>query len=132
MHFAMVVDEYGDIMGIATLKDILEAIVGDLPDPQGDAEPQAVQRADGSWLLDGLLPLDEACHLAGICREHGGEDGFTTLAGFLLHHLGAMPKMGDVVRWEGYRFEIVDMDGRRIDRVLVARLDEPDQVGAKG
>jgi len=121
MHFAVVVDEYGDIMGIATLKDILEAIVGDLPDPEEDAEPQVVQRADGSWLLDGLLPLDEVCHLAGICRGEDSEEGFITLAGFLLHRLGRIPKIGDVIEWKGFRFETVDMDGRRIDRVLLSK-----------
>jgi len=121
MHFAVVVDEYGDIMGIATLRDILEAIVGDLPDPEEDAEPQVVQRADGSWLLDGLLPLDEVCHLAGICRGEDDEEAFITLAGFLLHRLGRIPKIGDVIEWKGFRFEIVDMDGRRIDRVLLSK-----------
>ncbi|MHC1751885.1 hemolysin family protein [Humidesulfovibrio sp.] len=127
MHFAMVVDEYGDIMGVATLNDILEAIVGDIPDAHGDPEPQAVQRDDGSWLLDGLMPLDEACAVAGLCQGHEPLDQFDTLAGFVLHHLQQLPKIGDVVLWQGHRFEIVDMDGRRIDRVLLSRMPESAQ-----
>ena len=129
MHFAMVVDEYGDIMGVATLNDILEAIVGDIPDAHDDPEPQAVQRDDGSWLLDGLMPLDETCAIAGLCQgqDQAPLDEFDTLAGFVLHHLQQLPKIGDVVLWQGFRFEIVDMDGRRIDRVLLSRLPESAQ-----
>ena len=121
MRFAVVVDEYGDVMGIATLKDILEAIVGDLPDAHESPEPQAIQRADGSWLLDGLLSLDEACSVTGLCSGRAIPDEFDTLAGFLLHHLRKVPEIGDTIDWEGIRFEIVDMDGRRIDRVLVSK-----------
>jgi len=124
MRFAVVVDEYGDVMGIATLRDILEAIVGDLPDPHDDPEPQAVRRKDGSWLLDGLMPLDEACAMAGYCNVQDISGRFDTLAGFLLHQMEKMPKTGDAVEWQGLRFEIIDMDGRRIDRVLMSRLPE--------
>ncbi len=125
MRFAMVVDEYGDVMGIATLYDILEALVGDLPSHLAGEEPEAVKRADGSWLLDGLIPMEDACQVAGVCRGQDALDAFGTLAGFILHHLQELPKIGDVVQWEGFRFEIVDMDGRRIDRVLVTKLAEP-------
>ncbi|MDP3427667.1 MAG: hemolysin family protein [Humidesulfovibrio sp.] len=122
MHFAMVVDEYGDVMGIATLNDILEALVGDLPVLQAGEEPEAVKRGDGSWLLDGLIPMEDACQVAGICRGQDALEAYETLAGFILHHLQRIPEIGDVVEWEGFLFEIVDMDGRRIDRVLVTKL----------
>lgn len=128
MRFAVVVDEYGDVMGIATLRDILEAIVGDIPDAHGVDEPRAVRRADGSWLLDGLMPFHEACATAGLHRPADIPGGFDTLAGFLLSRLEKMPEMGDAIEWEGASFEIVDMDGRRIDRVLLTRPGEP---GAK-
>jgi putative hemolysin len=124
MRFAVVVDEYGDVMGIATLNDILEAIVGDLPDARDGSEPQVIMRADGSWLLDGLISHDEACSVAGLCRGQDILDEFDTLAGFLLHHLRKMPEIGDVIEWEGFRFEIVDMDGRRIDRILISKSPE--------
>ncbi len=122
MRFAMVVDEYGDILGIATLNDILEAIVGDLPEVGDDPDPQAVRRADGTWLFDGLIPLAEACTLAGMCIDQDVMDEHDTLAGFILHHLQKLPEMGAAVEWGGFRFEIVDMDGRRIDRILMSRL----------
>lgn len=124
MRFAMVVDEYGDVMGIATLNDILEALVGDLPDLQAGEEPEAVKRGDGSWLLDGLIPMEDACQVAGICRGQDALEAYETLAGFILHHLQRIPDVGDVVEWKGFRFEIVDMDGRRIDRVLVTKVAE--------
>lgn len=125
MRFAVVVDEYGDIMGIATLHDLLEAIVGDLPDQHDEGEPQAVAREDGSWLLDGLLPLREACAAVDFCWPQDEPRRIETLAGFLMHQLGRLPKIGDVVRWRGLRFEIVDMDARRIDRVLLSREQTP-------
>lgn len=142
LPFALVVDEYGEVQGVVTPNDVLEAVVGELPDESGDPDPAAVRREDGSWLLDGLLPFDEMCSLAGmgVPDESDGTDGrggrgdrpgsYETLAGFMLHRLGRMPAMGDALRWRGHRFEIVDMDGRRIDRVLVTPDPErADDVG---
>lgn len=142
LPFALVVDEYGEVQGVVTPYDVLEAVVGELPDESGDPDPAAVRREDGSWLLDGLLPFDEMCSLAGlgVPDESDGTDGrggrgdrpgsYETLAGFMLHRLGRMPAMGDALRWRGHRFEIVDMDGRRIDRVLVTPDPErADDVG---
>lgn len=127
MHFAMILDEYGDIRGIVTLNDILEAIVGDIPGADQMPEPGAVQREDGSWLLDGLMPMDEVVSLLEIPPSLMEDlDGyFQTLAGFILHHLGRIPETGDVLFWHGLRFEVVDMDGNRIDKVLIqAQPDE--------
>ncbi len=119
MRFAVVVDEYGDVQGIATLGDILEAVVGDIPSPDEAAEPAAVRREDGSWLLDGLLPVDEAFDHLGLGTAPP-EEGHRTLAGFVLARLHHAPAMGDVIEHAGWKFEIVDMDGRRIDRVLAS------------
>ncbi|NDY55704.1 HlyC/CorC family transporter [Desulfovibrio sulfodismutans] len=119
MRFAVVVDEYGDVQGIITLGDILEAVVGDIPSPDEAEEPAAVRREDGSWLLDGLLPVDEAFDLVGLAAPTP-EEAHRTLAGFVLARLHHAPAMGDVIEHAGWRFEIVDMDGRRIDRVLAS------------
>uniref|UniRef100_B8DL84 HlyC/CorC family transporter n=1 Tax=Nitratidesulfovibrio vulgaris (strain DSM 19637 / Miyazaki F) TaxID=883 RepID=B8DL84_NITV9 len=133
LPFALVVDEYGEVQGVVTPNDVLEAVVGELPDEGGDPDPAAVRREDGSWLLDGLLPFDEMCSLAGLGAAEDPDDrpgSYETLAGFMLHRLGRMPAMGDALRWRGHRFEIVDMDGRRIDRVLVSPDPErADDVG---
>jgi putative hemolysin len=120
MHFAIVVDEYGDVQGIVTLNDILEAIVGDVPSLGEESEPQAVRREDGSWLLDALMPMDEVCALLKI-RGEEEEVASQTLAGFLLRELGEMPTLGCRVDALGHRFEVVDMDGKRIDSVLATR-----------
>lgn len=123
VHFALVVGEYGDVQGIITLNDVLEAIVGDIPSPDENEEPEAVQRADGSWLLDGMMHIDDVCSVTGLYLPESQRGDFETLAGLLLQTLGKLPAIGDTVRIGGMRFEIVDMDGRRIDRVLVGEVD---------
>lgn len=125
IHFAIVVDEYGDVQGIITLNDVLEAIVGDIPNLDEEEEPDAVQRADGSWLLDGMLHVDDLSSLTGLHISEHDRYGFETLAGLLLQHLGKMPQIGDIIQINNLHFEIVDMDGRRIDRVLVTIKDMP-------
>ena len=119
VHMAVVVDEYGVVEGIVTPTDILTAIAGDLPEEPGDIEQEAVQREDGSWLMDGMIGIHEAERLLER-RSMRGEEDFETLAGFVLARFGQIPQVGDSFLWEGLRFEIVDMDGRRIDRILVA------------
>jgi putative hemolysin len=119
VHMAVVVDEYGVVEGIVTPTDILVAIAGDLPEEAGDLEETAVQRDDGSWLMDGMIGIHEAERLLAR-RDMRGEEDFETLAGFVLARLGQIPQTGDAFTWDGLRFEIVDMDGRRIDRILVA------------
>lgn len=127
IHMAVVVDEYGVVEGIVTPTDILVAIAGDLPEDVSDLEDSVVQREDGSWLLDGMIGVDEAERVLGRKGMRGDED-FETLAGFVLARLGQIPQIGDHFLWDGLRFEIVDMDGRRIDRILVA--PDPERLAA--
>lgn len=116
---AMVVDEYGGIQGLLSLHDLMEAITGDLAASQMLAG-EVVQRADGSWLLDGALPVHEVRDLLDIDPMPGEENGeFETLGGFVMSQLGRIPEIGDITDWDEHRFEVVDMDGRRVDRVLV-------------
>ena len=123
VHMAVVVDEYGVLEGIVTPTDILTAIAGELPEDVADIdEPSAVRRDDGSWLIDGMLGIHEAERLLERKDMRGDED-FETLAGFVLSRLGRIPQIGDHFEWDGLRFEIVDMDGRRIDRVLVTAME---------
>jgi putative hemolysin len=123
VHMAVVVDEDGVLEGIVTPTDILTAIAGELPEDVADIdEPSAVRRDDGSWLIDGMLGIHEAERLLERKDMRADED-FETLAGFVLSRLGRIPKIGDHFEWDGLRFEIVDMDGRRIDRMLVTALE---------
>lgn len=124
-HLAVVVDEHGSIEGIVTSTDVLRAIAGELPDIAGQDLPEAVRRADNSWLLDGRLPIDEAERLLER-RDMASGDDYTTIAGFVLAQLGRLPATADTFDWKDLRFEIVDMDGRRIDKLLVHRLPPGD------
>jgi len=119
---ALVLDEFGGISGLFTLNDVLQAIVGDLPDHDAPAEALAVRRADGSWLLDGMLPVDEMQELLELADLPGAGD-YATVAGFALRRLGQIPNVGDHFAWGGWRFEVVDMDARRVDKVLVSPLE---------
>ncbi len=114
---AVVLDEYGTVEGLLTLTDILEAVVGDIPVTPDDNEPPAVERSDGSWLIDGRLPLDE---FRDLFDKPGLPEGdFHTLAGLVVTHLGHIPRIAETFDCCGLSFEIVDMDGNRVDRVLV-------------
>ncbi len=115
-HLALVYDEYGHFEGIITTGDVLEAITGAVAASDTD-EPAMVQRADGSWLVAGWMPVDEFCDRLGLPRDLAGD--YDTVAGLMLHLLGRMAALGDVAQAEGHRFEVVDMDGLRIDKVLV-------------
>src|SRR5258706_433954 len=124
---ALVIQEYGDIEGLITLNDILEAIVGDISSHDDLDSAQVVQREDGSWLLDGMLPIEELkgiLHIRALPEEEKGD--YNTLAGFVLLQLGRIPKAADHFEWGSYRFEVVDMDGRRIDNVLVQPMKADD------
>jgi putative hemolysin len=116
-HLAVVADEYGTIEGLVTLTDVLQAIAGALPEGRDDAAPRFARRADGSWLIDGMAAIGEVEAETGL-RGLAGED-YETLAGFVLWRLGHLPATGEVVTHRGTRFEVVDLDGRRIDKVLV-------------
>ncbi|WOD41011.1 hemolysin family protein [Nodosilinea sp. E11] len=121
-HFAMVLDEYGGVEGLVTLNDVVEAIVGDLPSLEDANDPMITQRDDGSWLLDGLLPVDDLKDLLNREQLTEDEDNYHTLAGFVIRHMGRIPTAGDFFEWQGLRFEVVDMDGRRVDKVLLQNL----------
>jgi putative hemolysin len=126
-HLAFVVDEYGGIDGLVTLIDILEAIVGDIPTEDEIVEPPVLQRDDGSWLVEGLLTLDEFEALFPV-KRFPEEGAYQTIGGFVVYMIGKLPVTGDVFEWGGYRFEVIDMDGHRVDKVLLELLpkDEPE------
>jgi len=116
----LVVDEFGGLQGLLTINDILEEIVGAME----FEEPQATQRQDGSWLLDGMLEVDEFKELFEFTAlPH--EDEYETLSGFMMTSLGRVPQASENFEWNGYRFEVMDMDGRRVDKVLVTKLPKP-------
>jgi putative hemolysin len=120
-QIALVVDEFGGIAGLVSLQDVLEAIVGDIPVPGAPQHPLIAARPDGSWLLDGTLPFDEAAELLDLDEDAGTRGGFHTLAGFVLTELGHIPATGERFTAENWQFEVVDMDGNRVDKVLAAR-----------
>jgi putative hemolysin len=121
MHFAAIVDEHGSIEGVVTPSDILTAITGELPEAANEETAEAVARDDSSWLVDGSMSIDDVERLLGAGSMRSGDD-YTTLAGFVLAQLGHLPATGESFRWRGHRFEVVDLDGRRIDKLLVQRL----------
>lgn len=119
-HIALVVDEYGGIEGLLTHHDILEAIAGDIPIGEKPIDPKAVKRHDGSWLLDGMLSVDEFKEIFHVETLSGEKrDAYQTLGGFVFTKMGRVPSVAESFEWHGLRFEIVDMDGKRIDKVLV-------------
>jgi putative hemolysin len=122
-QIALVIDEYGTIEGLVTLNDILEAIIGDIPTLGELEEPKVVEREDGSWLVDGMLPVDELKELFHIRLLPGESDGdFQTLGGFIMSYMKRIPSAGEKFECCGLRFEIVDMDGHRVDKVLIETL----------
>jgi putative hemolysin len=119
---AFVVDEYGEVLGMVTLRDLMEVITGEFT-PRNVEDAWAIRREDGSWLLDGLIPIDnlkDRLELKGVPEEDKGR--YHTLAGMLMLLLGRVPRTGDHVAWEDWKLEVVDMDGKRIDKVLAARV----------
>ena len=120
---AIILDEYGGFSGMITLLDILEELVGDIPGMHDSYEPEIVERADGSWLIDGQMDIDELKDELGIKElEDEYRIGYQTLGGFMLSKFGFIPQAGDLFESDGYKFEIVDMDNRRIDKVLVSKV----------
>jgi putative hemolysin len=118
VSMALVVDEYGEVEGVVTVEDVLEALVGDMPERRLGEDPAIVRRGDGSMLMDGMLAIDEVKLALGL-DSLPDEESYHTLAGFILDQLGRVPAEGKAVAYGGWRFEVVDMDGRRIDKVLV-------------
>jgi putative hemolysin len=126
-HIALVVDEYGGIEGLLTHHDLLEAIAGDIPVGEKPVDPRAVKRHDGSWLLDGMLSVEEFKEIFHVDMLPGEKrDAYQTLGGFVFTQIGRVPAVAESFEWRGLRFEIVDMDGKRIDKVLVMSKDPTD------
>jgi putative hemolysin len=123
-QIVFVVDEYGEVQGMITVRDVLEAITGEFT-TETDGNPWAVQRDDGSWLFDGLIPTPELKDRLGL-KELPEEDRgrYNTLAGMIMLLLGRLPDAADSVEWEGWRFEVVDLDGKRVDKVLASALTQ--------
>lgn len=126
-QMVFVVDEYGEVQGVITLRDVLEAITGEFTPSQAE-DAWAIQREDGSWLVDGLIPateLKDRLDIRNLPDEDRGR--YNTLAGMMMLLLGRLPKTTDTVEWDGWRFEVVDMDGKRVDKVLASQLPERDE-----
>lgn len=124
-QMVFVIDEYGEIQGLATLQDVLEAVTGEFKSHNAE-DAWAIQRADGSWLLDGLIPIPELkdrLDLKAVPEED--KSRYHTLGGMMMWLLGRLPHTGDVAEWEQWRLEVVDLDGKRIDKVLASHLPEP-------
>lgn len=129
-HIALVVDEFGVVEGMVTLKDVVEAIVGRLPE-RGVRQhyPEVITREDGSWLIDAQLDFEETANAIrlSIPKEELEANRYQTIGGYVLHHLGHIPEEGESFKQDGYRFEVVDMDRQRIDKLLVTPLATPIQ-----
>jgi putative hemolysin len=124
-HIALVIDEYGDVQGLVTHDDILESIVGTIPSVGDPGEPQAIQREDGSWLLDGMLHIDELKEIFDFKELPAERQGlYQTVGGFVIRQLRSIPHAGLAFEWGGVRFEVVDMDGRRVDKVLAMLIQK--------
>lgn len=125
VRLATILNEYGVLEGIVTQTDLLEALAGDLADAEGE-EPEVVEREDGSLLIDGMMSAQDAFDWLTL-QTRPAEGGFHTIAGFMLRRLGHLPKVGEHFDYEGWRFEVVDLDGRRIDKVLAIppKAEEP-------
>lgn len=132
VHMAFVIDEYGEVQGIVTLQDLIEAITGEFH-PRDPTMSWALQREDGSWLLDGHIPVPELKDRLGLDAVPEEERGrYHTLSGMLMLLTGRLPRLGEKVRWESWQFEIVDMDGKTIDKVLAAKVEEPAPTQGEG
>jgi putative hemolysin len=129
-QMVFVIDEYGEVQGLITLQDLIESVTGEFQ-PKNKEDAWAVQREDGSWLLDGLIPLPELKDRLGLKTVPEEDKGrYHTLSGMLMLLLGRLPGTGDITPWEDWTFEVVDLDGKRIDKVLAARLPEPGEAPA--
>jgi len=119
-HMAIIIDEYGGTAGLVTLDDILEEIVGDMPSSDEGEDPDIVQREDGSWLINGMLPIEEFKELFDLDELPGEDrDHFHTLGGFVVSYLGYIPGPATSIQWNELRIEVVDMDRTRVDKVLI-------------
>jgi len=124
-HVAIVVDEFGAVQGLVTLIDVFEAIVGDLPEPGRNNQSTTKTQEDGTWLVDATLSIAELKTLLGIqgtVLPHENEAEYKTLGGYVLTHFGRIPTVGDSFEWQDFKFEVSEMDRRRVDKVRVKRI----------
>lgn len=132
VKIVFVSDEYGEVVGLVTIQNLLEALAGEFR-PSDDGDMWAVQREDGSWLLDGLIPIPELKDRLGLKSVPGEQKGgYNTLGGMIMLLTGSIPRTGEVVVWENWRLEVVDLDGNRVDKVLASRLPEPESASPEG
>jgi putative hemolysin len=127
-RMALVIDEHGGVQGIVTLADLIQAVVGDLRAPGEDTGPRAIRRDDGSWLVDGTMAISDLLDTLGVRELPGEDEGFTTVGGLVMANLNRIPSPGDHFMAAGWRFEVLDMDGNRVDKVLVARETDPTEL----
>lgn len=123
IHQGLVVDEYGTIVGIVTINDVFDALVGDISESDGQIAYELTQREDGSWLIDGQYPWDDFLKEFDIEDDTHSREGFHTISGFVLHILEALPQEGEIINWNNFSFEVIDMDGMRIDKIIVKRAN---------
>lgn len=123
VHMGLVHDEYGDFLGVVTSTDILESIVGTFHGESGPAEPAIVRRDDKSYIVAGWMPADEFGEMLSLPLPERAD--YHTVAGFMLQNFGVLPNVGDSFDWQGWRFEVLDLDGRRIDKILASRVATP-------
>jgi putative hemolysin len=132
VHMALVIDEFGGFQGLVTLFDILESIVGEIPDSGEPSNLEVIRREDGSWLVDGMLPIDEFKEIFRLGELPDEARGyFQTVGGFIMSYLGHIPAASDHFEWSGLRIEVMDMDGMRVDKVLIAPEGVVNDKGAK-
>jgi putative hemolysin len=131
VHFALVLDEFGAIEGLVTPTDVLESLVGEIPSEPDAAAGPITTREDGSWLVDGAMPFEDLVAELSLTPLPDEEEGaYQTLAGFVMTRLARVPRAGDRFAWGDLRFEVVDMDGRRVDKVLIERVPTATPSGA--
>ncbi|MEJ7912925.1 MAG: transporter associated domain-containing protein, partial [Chitinophagaceae bacterium] len=125
IHSCFIVDEYGSVLGMITMNDILEAIIGDMPQPDGGDDYEIIKREDGSYLVDAQIPFyDFLTKFEKTEWMNDSENEFDTLAGCILHELERIPRTGEFLNWRDFKIEVIDMDGHRIDKVLVIPSQE--------
>jgi putative hemolysin len=124
IHQGIVVDEYGTIVGIITINDVFDMLVGDISEDDGQISYELIPREDGSWIIDGQYPWDDFLKEFEVDDDTHQREGFHTMGGFVLHILGELPKEGETVKWQNFDFEVIDMDGMRIDKIIVKRKDD--------
>ncbi|MBN1314450.1 MAG: HlyC/CorC family transporter [Anaerolineales bacterium] len=124
-ELAVIIDEFGGVLGLVDIDDILEALVGDVDKPHGEDQAQITPREDGSWFIDGMIPIDDLKEYLEIDTLPDEDQNFyETLSGMIMYLLGRIPESGDYVVWKNFRFEVADMDRRRVDKVLVTRIEK--------